>query len=330
MYIIGFIFCAIVIFLAGKKLSFYGDLLAEKTGLGKAWIGLILMSAVTSLPELMVGIGSVSFVHSADLAVGDVLGSCALNLGILSFMDVFSPKNKPVLGKASQSHILAGSLGIILMVIVGVGIFVPFSLKVLPTLGIVSILFALVYFLSLKIIYEFNKKQHIKETTHEEITLSLSKIITYYSFYALLIVVTALFIPGFAEQIAEKSGLGKSFVGTFLLAISTSLPELAISYACIKTGSIDMAIGNLFGSNLFNVFILFIDDIFYVQGELLKHTNQLNLFSVFSVILMSAIAIIGMLYKSKHKRFILAWDTLLILVIYVINLVFLYYTTKEN
>ncbi len=88
----GFIVCAAIIFYAGKRLSYYGDALAELTGLGKAWIGLILMAAVTSLPELVVGISSTVLVQSADLAVGDILGSCAFNLGILSMMDFFMPK----------------------------------------------------------------------------------------------------------------------------------------------------------------------------------------------------------------------------------------------
>ena len=51
-----------MIFLAGRKLSHYGDLLAERTGLGKAWIGIILLATVTSLPELMVGISSSAIV----------------------------------------------------------------------------------------------------------------------------------------------------------------------------------------------------------------------------------------------------------------------------
>src|SRR5687767_7432549 len=76
---LGFLVCAAIIFLAGRKLSFYGERIAEKTGLGKAWIGLILMASVTSMPELMVGISSTAIVGSADLAVGDILGSCIFN-----------------------------------------------------------------------------------------------------------------------------------------------------------------------------------------------------------------------------------------------------------
>ena len=82
--IAGFIICATIIFFAGKRLSNYGVLLAELTGMGKAWIGLILMAAVTSLPELVTGLSSSAFVESPDLAVGNILGECAFILCILS------------------------------------------------------------------------------------------------------------------------------------------------------------------------------------------------------------------------------------------------------
>lgn len=92
--LLGFATCAVIIFFAGKKLSFYGDLIAEKSGLGKAWIGLILMASVTSLPELMVGASSSAIVASADLAVGDIVGSCSFNLAILAMLDLFVPNRQ--------------------------------------------------------------------------------------------------------------------------------------------------------------------------------------------------------------------------------------------
>ncbi|MCS7074673.1 MAG: sodium:calcium antiporter, partial [Bacteroidia bacterium] len=121
--IAGFLICAGIIFGAGKRLSHYGDLLAELSGLGRAWIGLVLMAAVTSLPELMVGISSAAVIQSADLAAGDILGSCAFNLGILSLMDLFTPKNKPLFSQISRSHTLAAAFGIILISLVGLNLF---------------------------------------------------------------------------------------------------------------------------------------------------------------------------------------------------------------
>ncbi len=127
-YIAGFIICALIIFFAGKRLSHYGDLLAELSGMGKAWIGLILMAAVTSLPELMVGISSAVIIQSADLAVGDIIGSCAFNLGILSMMDIFTPKDRPLFSHVSKSHILAAAFGIILMSLVGLNLYIVLCL----------------------------------------------------------------------------------------------------------------------------------------------------------------------------------------------------------
>jgi len=76
---IGFIICTALIVYSGTKLSRYGDIIAEKTGLGRVWIGVVLMASVTSLPELVTGISSVTFAGVPNIAVGDVLGSCVFN-----------------------------------------------------------------------------------------------------------------------------------------------------------------------------------------------------------------------------------------------------------
>lgn len=326
--IVGFLFCALVIFKAGSRLSYYGDQLAELTGIGGAWIGLILMAAVTSLPELMVGIGSVTLVKSADLAVGDVLGSCAFNLGLLALMDGLVSKEKPpLLATASSSHVLAGALGIILISLAGLGLFASEDIIVAPSLGLTSILFLVIYLVSVQLIYRFNQQQvhlvslqvqHVKPQTHDRSVLN--QVLKRYVFFASIIVLAALFLPKFADRIAEHLELNRSFVGTLLLAATTSLPEVAVSIAAVRMGAIDMAVGNLFGSNIFNMVILFVDDLFYTQGHLLKDASDSNLITIFSVIAMSAVAIIGLTFKSTSKRFLLAWDALTIFAIYVANI----------
>ncbi len=330
----GFILCAAIIFFAGKKLSFYGDLLAEKTGMGKAWIGLILMASVTSLPELMVGISSATIVQSADLAVGDILGSCAFNLGILAFMDAFLPRHHTLLGTASPNHILAAALGIILISMVGVAIFLPEDIVLSSWIGVTSLSFIIIYLISIRLIYMNEKNSakvfagtEVKNHTNPEI--SLKTIISKYVLFALIIIAAALTLPYFADKIAEDTGLGKSFVGTFFLAVSTSLPEIAVSIAAVRMGSLDLAVGNLLGSNLFNILILAIDDIFYTKGHILKDASPNNIISVFSAILMTAVAIIGLSYRTKGKRYLLAWDAALIFLIYIVNLFLLYQLSKS-
>jgi cation:H+ antiporter len=329
----GFILCAVIIFFAGKKLSYYGDLLAEKTGMGKAWIGLILMASVTSLPELMVGISSSAIVQSADLAVGDILGSCAFNLGILAIMDAFLPRYDTLLGKASPNHILAAALGIILISMVGVAIFLPEDIVLSSWIGFTSLSFIIIYFISIRLIY-LNEMKSAKVSAgtvvenHSHTDITLKHIIRKYVLFALIIVAAALMLPYFADKIADDTGLGKSFVGTFFLAVSTSLPEIAVSIAAVRMRSLDLAVGNLFGSNLFNILILAIDDLFYTKGHILKDASSDNIISVFSAILMTAVAIIGLSFRTKGKRYLLAWDAALIFFIYIVNLILLYQFSK--
>lgn len=328
-HLIGFLICSAIIFFAGKKLSYYGDLLAELSGLGKAWIGLILMAAVTSLPELMVGISSVTIVGSADLAVGDVLGSCAFNLGILSLMDVFLPKRQPLFQKVSRSHILAAAFGVILLALVGLSLFLEKDFVILPFIGATSFSFLLVYLIAVRIIFSY-QQQHpatsSEQSNHNE-NHTLKGVIGRYALFASMIIITALALPFFAEHIAEETGLGKSFVGTLFLAVSTSLPEIAVSYAAIRMGSADMAVGNLMGSNIFNVLILFIDDLFYQKGHLLKDASDINMLSVFFVVMMSGVAIIGLAFPSREKKLMMAWDSLTIFALYIVNIVLLYLLT---
>ena len=329
--ILGFITCTLVILYCGKKLSFYGDIISYRSGLGKAWVGLILLSTVTSLPELMVGISSSAIVQSADLAVSDVLGSCAFNLGLLAMLDAFMPKQSALFSTASQKHVLAAVMGIILVAMAGIGIFLPDEMSIIPFIGITSILFIVIYLWSIRLLYLYERKTAVIETKDEKYDeggISLKKAIQQFVFFALITVGAALFLPYLADQIAEMTHLGKSFVGTLFLATSTSLPEIAVSIAAVRMGSLDLAVGNLFGSSIFNIVILSIDDIFYTKGRLLKDASDANMISIFAVIIMSAIAIVGLTYRSGTKRYKLAWDSALIFLVYIVNLIVLYRLTS--
>lgn len=324
--ILGFMVCAGIVFFAGTKLSYYGDMLAALTGLGQAWIGMILLATVTSLPELMAGVSSSVIIESADLAVGDILGSCAFNLGILSLLDVFTPKDHPLFKSLSQSHILAAAFGMILIVLAGLGLFLEDDLILTPSIGLTGIAFLLVYFFSIKTIYKYQRTFQKPGDGHPaaEGALTLRQVVLRYIAFALVIVLAALSLPYFADRIAGHTGLAESFVGTLLLAISTSLPEIAVSIAAVRMGSLDLAVGNLFGSNLFNIFILFLDDLLYTKGYLLKDASEVNLVSVFFIILMTLVSVIGLIFPITRKRIVMAWDTLVIFLLYMVNIFLLF------
>ena len=121
----------------------------------------------------------------------------------------------------------------------------------------------------------------------------------------MVVIIAAIFLPKIGEGIAETTGLGQTFVGNIFIALSTSLPEVVVSISAVKMGAIDLAVGNLFGSNIFNILILAIDDIFFVKGPILSFVNTSHIISALSAILMTAIAIIGLTYRSEKRHYCL-------------------------
>ncbi|HRH68151.1 MAG TPA: hypothetical protein PLB89_01460 [Flavobacteriales bacterium] len=319
----GFLLCALAIWFSGTHLARLGDRLAEITGLGRAWLGLVLMATVTSLPELFVGIGSAGIHGNADLAVGDVLGSCVFNLLILSVLDAFH-RGPGLLRAVEPKQVLSAALGIVLLALVGFGLFLPDPYTVMGWVGILSIVFVGVYLVAMRMMYKHLGHGPAPDHADAPDRSGLKRVVLWYAVHAAVVITAALFLPGFAETITEETGLKASFVGTLLLATSTSLPEVAVSVAALRIGAVDMAVSNLLGSNLFNIVILAIDDLVYRGGFLLKDASDAHLLSVLSTIIMSAIVIVGLTFRTAPKRYLLAWDTFLILTVYIVNLILLF------
>jgi cation:H+ antiporter len=328
LYWLGFIICTALIVYSGTKLSRYGDIIAEKSGLGRAWIGLILMASVTSLPELVTGLSSVVVVGVPDIAVGDVLGSCVFNMAILAVLDAFY-RATPLSTKAHHGHVLSAGFGILLLSIVGISIFTRNSVVPLGWIGPYSIVFIIIYLIAMRLVYHYEKrkiaafiKEKAEEMKYESIPLKTAVI--NYSKHAIIIIIAATFLPKIGEGIAEITGLGQTFVGNILIALSTSLPELVVSIAAVKMDAVDLAIGNLFGSNLFDIFILALDDLFFLQGPIFSFTGPGHLISVLSAIGMITIAVIGLTYRTTKRTLLLSWDSIGILLIFFVNLMLLY------
>lgn len=328
--ITGFITCVAFILLGGSRLSKYGDIIADLTGIGKAWLGLVLMGAITSLPELITGVSSILIIDAPEIAVGDVMGSCAFNLLILAFLDYFIP-GKPLSSMVTKGHVVGGFLGMILLTFSVIAILFASVFPVIGWISSSSVLLIGVYFVAIRIIYknetrlaaEAKQGQIFIKKNNEEISLPLA--IRRYIIAALIVVVAAVFLPYFAELLSDQTGMNKSFVGTLLVAATTSLPELAVSVSAVRRGSVDIAVGNLLGSNIFNMLILSIDDIMYTKGPLLAAVSINHALSGLVALLMTAIVGISIVYSTPFKRFSLGIDAIILVVFYVLLMVALYH-----
>lgn len=321
-----FLACTIVIVLSGVRLSRYGDVIAEKTGLGGTWIGVLVMAAVTSLPELVTGASSILIFDLPDIAAGDVIGSCMFNLLILSFLDFRNPE--PLSARIHQGHVLTAAFGIVLLGLAAMAMLAGPRAMTIGWFGVHSLVFIGVYAFAMRTIFvhERDRVTDIAEHLTGEIrygAFTLRRAIALYAVNASVLFAGAILLPGAADRIASATGLGHSFVGSLFVAGSTSMPEVVVSIAAARIGAIDMAAGNLFGSNLFNIAALGLDDLLYTAGPLTAAISPVHLITLSSAMTMTAIAVIGLTYRAKRKRFRLSWDALAIAAVYILGVALL-------
>jgi len=319
-----FALCVVLIGVAGFKLSRYGDVIAEKTGMGGTWIGLILLATVTSLPELITGISSVSFAHTPEIAVGDVLGSCVFNLMIIVVLD-FLQRGESVYNRASTGHILSAGFGVVLIGIVGFNILLAQSGYVLRIghVGLYTPIILMVYAIAMRTVFRY-ERAHLDAYTEQSVErypeMTLRDAAIGYAIAALVVAAAGLWLPFVGKQLALAMGWHESFVGTIFVAFVTSVPELVVTISALRIGALDMAIGNLLGSNLFDIAILALDDLLYLPGPILSHVSATHGVSALSAMVMTGVAIIGLLYRPRTRVFkTVGWVSIFLFLVYLLN-----------
>lgn len=328
-----FFACGAVIVYCGVKLARYGDVIAEKTGLGRAWIGLILVSSVTSLPELFIGISSVTIANTPNIALGDIMGSCVFNLAIIALLDILHGPG-PIFSKAEHGHIITAGFGVILIGFACLSLLAGSIVPSVGHVGLSTLAILLIYAVGVRRVFLFEKRRIsefvdvISRTLqYDQVSLRMAAVI--YLVNATVIIAAALWLPVIGGRLAEETGLGQSFVGTTLVAMATSLPELVVSVSALKIGATDMAIANLFGSNMFNMVVLAVDDLFYLPGPILRDVSATHAVTGFMAMIMAGIAIVSLTYRLEKKTVLrVSWDALAILLAYVVN-IWLAYTLRE-
>jgi len=316
-----FLVCSAVILWSGVRLTRYGDAIAVKTGLGGTWVGLILLATVTSLPELVTGASSVLLFDVPDIAAGDAIGSCMFNLLVLAMLDIRDPI--PLSARVHQGHVLSAAFGLGLLGLLTMAMLAGPRAPAIAWFGVHSVVFIAMYALAIRTIFVFERTRLTRLPVDEEARhtpMTLRQAVTLYVLSASVLVAAASLLPGIAEQLAGVTGLQHSVVGTLFVAATTSLPEVVVSMAAMRMGALDMAVANLFGSNMFNIAVLGVDDLLYTRGSLLAALSPTHMASVAAAITMTAIAVIGLTFRAARKRFRLSWDSVAMAAVYALTL----------
>jgi len=331
-----FLALATVVAIAGTYLARSADQIAEITRLGRLLIGSVLLAAATSLPELTVNISAVRQ-GMPDLAVGNLFGSGLMNLLILASLDLVHRSGGKMLSREAAPHALSAILGIALTAIACLAILTAPRLPEVSLLGVGiwswGILVA--YILGVRMIFLDQRVSTRAVAKAEEATTApveignesapppLWKPVFVFSVATLVLFLSGPRLAHSAGQLAELSGLGKTFVGTTLVALCTSMPELVASITALRMNSIDLVIGNVFGSNAFNM-ILFLPMDAVHPGSLFADISSTHTVTSLAVILATAVAVLGQLYHVEKRWRIVEPDALLMLLILGVGLFLVY------
>ena len=314
--------CGVLIGVAGPFLVRYGDVIARLTGLSRSWIGLVLLATATSLPELFTGISAVAAADAPNLAVGDALGSCVFNLVMLVLLDLLSRK-EPLYRVIDQGHLLSAGFGIILIGTAGVFLMLSqgeLRLQFLHISGYSPFIFVL-YLIAMRAAFVYERRANAfaeRSTRVPEITLRAA--VLRYAAAASVVIAAGVWLPFVGRELADVMGWNTTFVGTLFLAGVTSIPELVVTVSAMRLGAVDMAVGNLLGSNLFDILILAIDDIAYSNGPLLSSAPSANAISAFAAVIMSGIFIVAVLYKPETRiRGTVGWVSIALFLVYLFS-----------
>jgi cation:H+ antiporter len=267
---IQFLITSAIVVWAAIKLAEYGDVIAMRTKLGGMFVGMIFLAGATSLPEMIASISSFRL-GQPDLAAGNFFGSNMVNMAMLALVDLMTYQT-PLLRRVAVGHALTAALATILMLTAVIFMLANISVMI-GWVGIESILLILIYFGGIWLIQRENRGSAAEATAvAPELAASFPTlrrgILGFMLATGMLVLVVPLLVSSTAE-IADITGLSGGFVGTALLSLVTSLPELLAALAAVRIGAFDMAVGNLFGSSAFNMFGVGLADFFYVNGRFL-------------------------------------------------------------
>ncbi len=321
-----FVFFALayIIIISGKRLSICGDKMGEEMGLEKSWVGIIMLASITSLPELITSSSS-TLMGNPGMAISNVFGSNLFNVFIIFILDIFFIKNS-FSSSVSMKNYLSAFFSILLTIVFLLGF--VFGKITLFKISIVSIVLFVLYFVAIKLIYEFEHKYDFDDpeeiNPEDAIVMSFKQAKQGFAISGLTVIATGIALSYTADRIAVTPifgvSLGESFVGVVLLALATSLPELTVTLQAVRMGSFNMAAGNILGSNIFNITIIFIADLLYREGSIFKSLTEFHIISAIFSLIVLVVFMIGILFREKKRKI----DSWIIGILYILAMYILY------
>lgn len=320
-----FIVASAIVVIAASKLAEYGDVIAVRTRLGGLLVGTILLAGATSLPEMIASISAFR-IGEPDLAAGNFLGSNMVNMFLLAVVDLLH-FNTPVLRTHAISQTLTAALAGLLMAVATIFVLADIAITI-GSVGIGSLLLIALYFGGLWLIQQEGKLSsggiEQPEIIAAEGFPTLRRGLAGFAVASVVLALAVPYLVTASNDIATITGLGAGFVGTALLSLVTSLPELIAAIMAVRIGAIELAVGNIFGSSVFNMLALGISDFFYREGSFLNDISDDFALVGLLAILLTLMALLGNIARIERRILFIELDAIAIIICYFLGLYLLY------
>ncbi|MFB9047135.1 sodium:calcium antiporter [Sphingobium indicum] len=310
-------FAAVVVWGAGSRLSFYVDAIAKKLKIGPAFAGMLLLGGITSLPELAT-VTTSSLTGNAPLAVNNLLGSAAVNVLLLAVADIVYGRGALTSVVAKPATLLQGVLGMMLLSLVA--IIVVSGDYPLFGVGAGSIVVALGALLAIRVAAGFEQRRvwqpaedaegdndEPKKEEGKE-TYPLRRLILVTAGLGLLILLAGVALSQSADAIATKTGISSGMVGFVLVSFATSLPELSSIIAAVRQKRYELAVGDIFGTNLFNLMLLLLADAVASGEPVLGSAGTFEALGALLALLMTGCFTVGLLERRDRTVWRMGYD----------------------
>lgn len=316
-WVLVFVAASGVVAWAGVQLARAGDEIAQVAGLSRLLVGMLLVAAATSLPEIVTDV-SAALAGAPDLAVGDLFGSSMANMAILGVIDLM--ERQQVWSSVEIGHARVASIAVALTALATLSVLTPPGIAIawvgVDTLAIAGAYVASVAWVRRSPVGRFGQVLPVPTGWTKPARGELRPSVLRFTVAAAVILVSAPVLARSGQEIASASGMGETFVGTALLALTTSLPELIASIAAVRMGAHDLAVGNLFGSNAFNMFALVFTDAAYTPGSLLSAIDPSQTVAGVGAILLMALALAAIVHGTETRLRRFEPDAILLLFAY--------------
>lgn len=319
-----------IVWFAGTRLARYADAFAEKTGIGRVALGMILLGSVTSLPEITIATTS-TLQGTPLLSITDVLGSAALNVVILAIADASFGRGALTSIQGSARVMLQGVLGIIIMAL-SIGAYVAGDVLLIG-IGVWSWLMLAVYVGAVLLLTQArqgeawrpkNPDRHREQIEQDVEQWTLGRLSVLIALAAGGILVAGVTLAQTGAALAEQSGLGLSFFGAVFLAVTTSLPEVSMTVELARRRQYEMAISGIFGTNIFNVTIIVLVDALHSGGPVLPEVGRPASVGALLGIVLTSIYLVGLIERRDRVFLRMGYDSIAVFLTYAAGLVVLY------